>query len=435
VIKKLKCFSVKGRNTNQKKSKMMSIELSKVLEREMKKACVTVLTEAVKELSKEYGFKAEEAMKLLEISMEKKEEKVEKKEKKEKKESPKIPLPYSGEIKEEWCYGMKKNEGLYSQCTSEKEEGSKLCKTCKNQEEKKGKPTYGYITDRKAEEYLEYRDEKGKKVLSYGAVLKKLKITREEAEAEAKKYGVKIGEDQYEVKEQQRGRPKKEKKEEEKEVEVEVKGRGRPKKEKKVVSVNTADDLIATLVANAQEKKKQQETEVKEKELAVKKEEEVGKKTEADAEAEKKAKEDAEKKEKKAKEEAENKEKKAKEDAEKKEKKAKEDAEKKEKKAKEEAEKKEKKAKEDAEKKAKEEEAKKAKEEEAKKAKEEEKEEEYEEEKEEEVNIEVKKFEYEGKMYLRASDNVLYDIKSQEPVGMWNEEENCIDEIEVEDDE
>jgi hypothetical protein len=395
----------------------MSIELSKVLEREMKKACVTVLTEAVKELSKEYGFKAEEAMKLLEISKEKKEEKVEKKEKKEKKESPKIPLPYSGEIKEEWCYGMKKNEGLYSQCTSEKEEGSKLCKTCKNQEEKKGKPTYGYITDRKAEEYLEYRDEKGKKVLSYGAVLKKLKITREEAEAEAKKYGVKIGEDQYEVKEQQRGRPKKEKKEEEKEVEV--KGRGRPKKEKKVVSVNTADDLIATLVANAQEKKKQQETEVKEKELAVKKEEEVGKKTEADAEAEKKAKEDAEKKEKKAKEEAEKKEKKAKEDAEKKEKKAKEDAEKKEKKAKEEAEKKEKKAKEDAE----------------KKAKEEEKEEEYEEEKEEEVDIEVKKFEYEGKMYLRASDNVLYDIKSQEPVGMWNEEENCIDEIEIEDDE
>ena len=49
---------------------------------------------------------------------------------------------------------------------------------------------------------------------------------------------------------------------------------------------------------------------------------------------------------------------------------------------------------------------------------------------EEEANISVKKFEFEGRIYLRSGDDVLYDIKTQEPVGMWNEEENCIDEIE-----
>ena len=53
---------------------------------------------------------------------------------------------------------------------------------------------------------------------------------------------------------------------------------------------------------------------------------------------------------------------------------------------------------------------------------------------EEEASISVKKFEFQGTVYLRSSDDVLYDLKSQEPVGMWNEEEQCIDEIEVEED-
>jgi ribosomal protein S25 len=48
-----------------------------------------------------------------------------------------------------------------------------------------------------------------------------------------------------------------------------------------------------------------------------------------------------------------------------------------------------------------------------------------------EDDIVVKKFTFEGRVYLRSADDVLYDIKTQEPVGMWNEEENCIDEIEV----
>ena len=231
----------------------MSIELNKVMEREMKKACVTVVKEAVSVLSKEYGFKWEEAMEKLNMSIEKKVE-----EKKEKREEPKIPLPYCGEIKREWCHGMKRNEGLYSQCTGSKVEGSELCKTCKNQEEKKGKPTFGYIEDRNKCELMEYKDEKGKKVMTYGMVLKKLKISRAEAEAEAKKYGVIIPEEQYEEKEQQRGRPKKENKEEKKEP---AKGRGRPKKEKRVVSANVADDLIAILVAQAQEKKERSEKE------------------------------------------------------------------------------------------------------------------------------------------------------------------------------
>ena len=60
----------------------------------------------------------------------------------------------------------------------------------------------------------------------------------------------------------------------------------------------------------------------------------------------------------------------------------------------------------------------------------------YEQEEEEqgEATIDVKKFEFKGQVYLRSSDDVLYDIKTQDPVGMWNEEEQCIDEIDIEED-
>ena len=53
----------------------------------------------------------------------------------------------------------------------------------------------------------------------------------------------------------------------------------------------------------------------------------------------------------------------------------------------------------------------------------------------EEEEISVKKFEFQGTTYLRSSENVMYDSTTQYPVGMWNEEEQCIDEIEEEDDE
>ena len=40
-----------------------------------------------------------------------------------------------------------------------------------------------------------------------------------------------------------------------------------------------------------------------------------------------------------------------------------------------------------------------------------------------------------SKTYLKAADNVLYDTESHEPVGVWNEKENKIDELPEEDDE
>ena len=493
----------------------MEFNMNEVLQREMKKYTTKVVEEAVKALSVEYGFKASEALSKMNLEemrlrVAEKTEKTEKN-KKAKEETPSIPLPFTGDIKVEWCHAIKQNHGLYSQCnnTPVTEGDVVLCKACNNQKEKKGKPTCGYIQERMEGPLMEYKDDKGKKVVTYGVVLKKLNIDRADAEAEATKYGIVIPEEQYEIPEKTKGRPKKE----QDSADEAEKKRGRPKKEKKVVSGSAADDIVAQLInaANSKEKKtvsanaadtllaslvaeaqavksavSVEESATDESAPEPESEDEDAKKAQEEEKVAKQAQQDAEKALLKAQQEEEKVAKKAQQEQEKKEKKAQQDAEKAVLKAQQEQEKKEKKAQQDAEKavlkaqqdadkavlKAQQEQEKKEKAEQAKIAKKAQQEQEkadkkaqQEKEKAEkkaapakktpekaatpeptpeleheaeeeaaEATISVKKFEFEGRVYLRSSDNVLYNSETQEPEGMWNEDDNCIDEIEVEED-
>jgi len=52
-----------------------------------------------------------------------------------------------------------------------------------------------------------------------------------------------------------------------------------------------------------------------------------------------------------------------------------------------------------------------------------------------EPEVKVKKFEFKGKLYYRTADNVLYDPKTQDCMGVFNEERQEIDECEEEDEE
>ena len=54
---------------------------------------------------------------------------------------------------------------------------------------------------------------------------------------------------------------------------------------------------------------------------------------------------------------------------------------------------------------------------------------------EKEAEVKVKKFEFKGKLYYRTVDNVLYDPKTQECMGVFNEERQEIDECDEEEDE
>ena len=55
-------------------------------------------------------------------------------------------------------------------------------------------------------------------------------------------------------------------------------------------------------------------------------------------------------------------------------------------------------------------------------------------EKETEPEVKVKKFEFKGKLYYRTADNVLYDPKTQDCMGVFNEERQEIDECDEEED-
>jgi hypothetical protein len=171
---------------------------------------------------------------------------------KEKRMVPSIPLPFCGVVKEDWCCGLRLNHGLYSQCTMPKGNGVEFCKTCVKQVEKSedNKPTYGVIQDRMAVEPMDFRDPKGKAVVCYGNVMAKLKIEKETAIAEAAKFDLVIPEEQFEERKTSRGRPKKDATASDTESDTAEKKRGRPnKKSKEVVAGVVGDDLIATLMA------------------------------------------------------------------------------------------------------------------------------------------------------------------------------------------
>jgi hypothetical protein len=188
-------------------------------------------------LSKKYNFEVEEALLFL-------------KEKKSMvlssplpKSKLSYPLPFNGEKKEGYCNGIVKNHGLYTQCT--KKVKGEFCKVCEE------KP-YGTIEDRLKVDLYEYKDPKGNSPKRYTEVLKKLKISKENVEEEAKRLNITINPIHFEevvLENVKRGRPKTEKK-----VKETTGKKGRPKKEKKSVEVNTEEeeDLFATLIANVQ---------------------------------------------------------------------------------------------------------------------------------------------------------------------------------------
>lgn len=186
----------------------------------------TILIDAIAVLSEKYNFSAEEAYRTIgmeDIVVKKTTKRTRKtsdngepkpkKAPKAKKLKPKFALPWTGVVNETLCKGIKANNALFTQCTMEPEsEGARYCSTCQKQADTNpnGKPSAGTVEDRMDVGPLDYVGPKdGVKVYTYGSFLKKKKITREEAVAEAAKFGIEIPEYQFEVVERKRGRPSK----------------------------------------------------------------------------------------------------------------------------------------------------------------------------------------------------------------------------------
>ena len=382
--------------------------------------CVTVLAE-------KYNFNADEAIQMLGLLMIKLERKAPEKAKVTKTNkviAPKssFPLPYNGEFNDSFCYALRQNNGLYTQCTGARKGENSFCKGCASQMQKIGAemPEYGTIQQRMAVGIFDYVDPKGRKPISYVKIMKKYKINEEQVLAEAGKFNMNINPDHFVVPEEsKRGRPKAEKAPKEKGA------KGRPKKSKKVLMIEGEDeDLFAALVAEANEA--DEDIVISNKKKGKTDEEKEAERIQKEAEkAEKEAKRQAEKAEKEAKLAAEKAEKEAKLAAEKAAKEAKKAAEEAEKQAKKEA----------AELAKKEKEAKLAAEKAAKEAKlaEKKKTTKKADEPEEEPDV-VKKIEFEGKKYLKSKKTgIVYDYNSyvnegeQVVIGKWNDSANRID--------
>jgi len=168
--------------------------------------------------------------------------KTSKKVKEAKVEKASIPLPFIS-CNESLCRGVKANHGLYTQCQQKPMKGVSFCKTCTKQCEKNanGKPDCGSMEERVNAEYC---GPKGDKPKAYALVMKKLKLSREQVEAEANKVGIVIGEEHFAepIGEKKRGRPSKKS---ESVTGSETKKRGRPKKAVKEVQEEQVEDLLS----------------------------------------------------------------------------------------------------------------------------------------------------------------------------------------------
>jgi len=457
-------------------SVMMSASVSKAMN--------AFSAEVIRACALKYGFDGDEAMRELSVCVAtegkktkaKKETGLSAAKKAATREMPSIPLPFTGAIREDCCLGVKQNHGLYTQCFSAPGE-SGLCKGCSKQASKNasGEPDCGLIAKR-VMQGSEYRDAKGRAPVHYTKVMKKQKLTEEQVQAEAAKFGIEIEASHFAIPETKRGRPKKattsdtdsDASSSAADASGEKKARGRPKKAAKVVEVNATEDLFASLMQQAQsasprpsaagggsaeemsdvssnsgsesdseskvsKKKTKKSKEESEEELAEKAAKFLAKEAEKEKKAAAKAAEkEAEKVKKAAEKEAEKAKKLAEKEAEKVKKAAEKEAEKAKKLAEKEAEKVKKAAKEEKPKKEKKASKKKAEEpvkpqaEEPVADLESESEEEDTSEAEEPV-VAVKKFEHEGVTYLKSSDGVLYDAKTQSVVGKWNETTKSID--------
>ena len=149
----------------------------------------------------------------------KKEPKAKTKKEKERKLEMEIELPFSGEIDEKRCQGIRTAGKLYTQCLTYTEEGVRYCKKCQKESEQNdtGKPNNGDMEDRKNVGLYEYKDKDGKNPWPYYKLMRKHGWSKEYVEEIGAKYGIKISEEHYNEEGMkkpvhQKGRPKKEKK-------------------------------------------------------------------------------------------------------------------------------------------------------------------------------------------------------------------------------
>lgn len=110
-------------------------------------------------------------------------------------------LPWTGDVRD-CCKAIKKNGGLFTQCTGSIHSDN-WCKPCSKEVAKKGKTTCGTVHDRASVDILEYQVGPIK-VKPYIEYMKKHGIPREQVDQACEEYGIVIDPRQFELKKRPR---------------------------------------------------------------------------------------------------------------------------------------------------------------------------------------------------------------------------------------
>ena len=208
--------------------------------------------ELIRALSEKYDFDSVDAMNYLNVNEGKKVgKKVGKKsEDKIKNMVPNVLLPFCGVVNDSWCEGVRLNHDLFIQCTNERA-GELYCKTCEKQAcaNSSGKPTYGNINDRRLSDVTINKKKVSHygnvmerlKISREEAVLEASRFgwTIPEEQFGVKKLA------------RGRAKKVVDTKEKKSEKVSSGRGRGRPKSDKKTVNSSASNDLIGELVTKA----------------------------------------------------------------------------------------------------------------------------------------------------------------------------------------
>ena len=193
--------------------------MTAAMDRAMNSFTKDVALATITALSEKYGFPVDEAVRFVGVdemnvtkASKKPSDSKTKNEKKVKEVKAKFAMPWTGDVKEDKCKGIKDNSKLFTQCTSNPIDGERFCLTCKTQAETNGngKPSGGTVEDRLATGPLDYKGPKnGAKVISYANFLLKKNISHEDAKKEAERLGIEIPDYQWDLQVRKRGRPSK----------------------------------------------------------------------------------------------------------------------------------------------------------------------------------------------------------------------------------
>ena len=225
-----------------------SIIITDLLGKTLENCAKELATRCIKEIASRHDFDADEEIRLLGLEnlnlirkqMAKKsgskKEKAVKGAPKEKKSS--FPLPFeASNINKSGCQGLAFNRGLFTQCSKKCMENGSFCNGCQNEADKNasGSPDCGTVSCRLTSGLYDFKDPNGRKPVSYSKVLQKLKLTIADALEEAGKKNIELSDEHFDV-----GAAKK-------------KGKGRPKKIAKEVKMDNVADLFANLTADVEE--------------------------------------------------------------------------------------------------------------------------------------------------------------------------------------